>query len=270
MILTYFLPLAIMIVIYVSIGFELWGQRVIGEATTHQQDSINSKRRVVKMMIVVVSVFGTCWLPYHIYFIYSNIDPRINHWAYIQETYLAIYWLAMSNSMINPMIYFAMNNRFRQGFLQVFYFFTCRSNDQTNTANSCALGTMYQTQNHLSVGGQSQDRRFSNYSSYGFNRQPSTMSTKLTPNNIRVKINGNSCVKTTLAAPSTTTSTASSCAKKGAGISNYGNRLSVNAEVVCDLPTAPIITSNGGENNITTNNHYATTASNGGEKNVCL
>ena len=46
MILTYFLPLAIMIVIYVSIGFELWGQRVIGEATTHQQDSINSKRRV--------------------------------------------------------------------------------------------------------------------------------------------------------------------------------------------------------------------------------
>ena len=83
------------------------------------------------------------------------------------ETYLAIYWLAMSNSMINPMIYFAMNNRFRQGFLQVFYFFTCRSNDQTNTANSCALGTMYQTQNHLSVGGQSQDRRFSNYSSYG-------------------------------------------------------------------------------------------------------
>ena len=97
------------------------------------------------------------------------------------------------------------------------------------------------------------------------------MSTKLTPNNIRVKIKGNSCVKTTLAAPSTTTSsTASSCAKKGAGISNYSNRLSVNAEVVCDLPTAPIITSNGGENNITTNNHYATTASNGGEKNVCL
>ena len=35
-----------MIVIYVSIGFELWGQKVIGEATQHQQDSINSKRRV--------------------------------------------------------------------------------------------------------------------------------------------------------------------------------------------------------------------------------
>ena len=78
------------------------------------------------------------------------------------------------------------------------------------------------------------------------------MSTKLTvPNNIRVKINGNSCVKTTLA-PSTACTTTTT--------KNYGNKLSVNAEVVCDLPT-PIITN--GENNTITN------ASNG-EKKVCL
>ena len=29
----------------------------------------------------------------------------------LQEIYLAIYWLAMSNAMYNPMIYCFMNNR---------------------------------------------------------------------------------------------------------------------------------------------------------------
>ena len=78
--------------------------------------------------------------------------------------YLAIYWLAMSTSMINPMIYCVMNNRFRQGFLQVFLFFTCRSTHGTNMDNSCAMGVM--TNNHLLQPGQSShDRRFSNLSS---------------------------------------------------------------------------------------------------------
>ena len=82
---------------------------------------------------------------------------------------------------------------------------------------------------------------------------------------MRVKINGNSCVKTTLAAPSTTATTTANNTKR-AGISNYGNKLSVNAEVVCDLPTAPIIANNG-ENNITNN---AAASTNGENKNVCL
>merc|ERR550532_3885061 len=123
MMLTYFLPMAIMIGMYSAIGLELWGQQAIGEATAVQADSIKSKRRVVKMMVMVVIIFGVCWLPYHIYFIVSNVAPVINHSPYIQEIYLAIYWLAMSNSMYNPMIYCFMNNRFRQGFLSVFHFF---------------------------------------------------------------------------------------------------------------------------------------------------
>ena len=39
--------------------------------------------------------------------------PLLNNFiSYIfQEIYLSIYWLAMSNSMYNPMIYCVMNNR---------------------------------------------------------------------------------------------------------------------------------------------------------------
>ena len=46
MILTYFLPMAMMSATYAAIGRELWGQRAIGEATAAQKEGIKSKRRV--------------------------------------------------------------------------------------------------------------------------------------------------------------------------------------------------------------------------------
>lgn len=67
--------------------------------------------QVVKMMIVVVTIFVVCWLPTHIYFIVLSHLPHLSQSAYIQELYLGIYWLAMSNTMYNPIIYFWMNSR---------------------------------------------------------------------------------------------------------------------------------------------------------------
>lgn len=46
MIMTYFLPMAMMSATYATIGRELWGHRAIGEATAVQRESIKSKRRV--------------------------------------------------------------------------------------------------------------------------------------------------------------------------------------------------------------------------------
>lgn len=62
-------------------------------------------------MMMVVTIFAICWLPYHMYFIIIFYYPDINKWAPIQEVYLMFYWLAMSNSMYNPFIYCWMNNR---------------------------------------------------------------------------------------------------------------------------------------------------------------
>ncbi|XP_026477722.1 tachykinin-like peptides receptor 99D [Ctenocephalides felis] len=77
---------------------------------------------VVKMMMVVVIIFAVCWLPFHIYFLLTSQYPEITNEPYIREVYLGIYWLAMSNSMYNPIIYCWMNSRFRRGFKQ---FFSC-------------------------------------------------------------------------------------------------------------------------------------------------
>ena len=63
------------------------------------------------MFIVVVIIFAVCWLPYHVYFIYTYHDTEIRRQPYIQHVYLGFYWLAMSNSMFNPLIYYWMNAR---------------------------------------------------------------------------------------------------------------------------------------------------------------
>lgn len=62
-------------------------------------------------MMVVCVIFAVCWLPFQIYFIVTSYYPEITNSPYIQEVYLGIYWLAMSNSMYNPMIYCWMNSR---------------------------------------------------------------------------------------------------------------------------------------------------------------
>ncbi len=64
------------------------------------------------MFIVVVMLFAICWLPYHGYFVYQFIDHEVISYKYVQHIFLSFYWLAMSNAMINPLVYYYMNARF--------------------------------------------------------------------------------------------------------------------------------------------------------------
>ncbi|XP_063619643.1 tachykinin-like peptides receptor 86C [Cydia splendana] len=101
---------------YSAMGRVLWGSRSIGELTQRQIDSIRSKRKVVKMFILVIVIFGICWLPYQSYFIYTHFNPSIMYKKYVQHVYLGFYWLAMANAMVNPIIYYWMNAKFRTYF----------------------------------------------------------------------------------------------------------------------------------------------------------
>lgn len=71
------------------------------------------------MFACVVLIFIFCWAPYHMYFIYSYHNPSIARKAYIGHIFLFFYWLAMSNTCVNPIIYYVMNTRFRAYFNQV-------------------------------------------------------------------------------------------------------------------------------------------------------
>ncbi|KAH7982493.1 hypothetical protein HPB52_005389 [Rhipicephalus sanguineus] len=67
--------------------------------------------QVVKMLFTVVFLFAVCWLPYHAYFLYVSHNPHVVYLDHIQHVYLAMYWLAMSHAMCNPIVYYCMNKR---------------------------------------------------------------------------------------------------------------------------------------------------------------
>ncbi|XP_050600134.1 tachykinin-like peptides receptor 86C isoform X3 [Bombus affinis] len=110
---TYLVPMALMAICYTLMGRKLWGSKSIGELTYYQKKSIKSKRKVVKMFIIVVVIFAICWLPYQGFFIFVYHHKHLAENSNIQHVYLSFYWLAMSNAMVNPIIYYWMNNRFR-------------------------------------------------------------------------------------------------------------------------------------------------------------
>ena len=68
-------------------------------------------KKVVKMFVIIVCLFGICWLPYNVYFMYIYHDQSAPTRPHIKHVYLALYWLAMANSCVNPFIYYTMNKR---------------------------------------------------------------------------------------------------------------------------------------------------------------
>ncbi|OXB68569.1 hypothetical protein ASZ78_014348 [Callipepla squamata] len=119
-VLVYCFPLLVMGITYSVVGITLWGGEIPGDTSDKYHEQLKAKRKVVKMMIVVVTTFAICWLPYHTYFIVTGIYQQLNRWKYIQQIYLASFWLAMSSTMYNPIIYCCLNKRFRAGFKRAF------------------------------------------------------------------------------------------------------------------------------------------------------
>ena len=79
------------------------------------------------MLLVIVALFGICWLPLHVFIVVLDLAPglvqRASHNPYLQQLFIAIYytvhWLAMSNSFVNPIIYSFLNESFRVSIWQI-------------------------------------------------------------------------------------------------------------------------------------------------------
>uniref|UniRef100_A0A8D0CG94 Substance-P receptor n=1 Tax=Salvator merianae TaxID=96440 RepID=A0A8D0CG94_SALMN len=117
---SYVLPLLVIGYAYIVVGITLWASEIPGDSSNRYHEQVSAKRKVVKMMIVVVCTFATCWLPFHVYFLMQIFKPEWFEQKYIQQVYLTIFWLAMSSTMYNPIIYCCLNDRFRIGFKRAF------------------------------------------------------------------------------------------------------------------------------------------------------
>lgn len=76
------------------------------------------------MLVIVVVMFGICWLPLHAFSLVMDAHPEIlanangdqNQLRLLTGLYLSAHWLAMSNSFANPIIYGFTNESFRVRF----------------------------------------------------------------------------------------------------------------------------------------------------------
>lgn len=67
------------------------------------------------MLVIVVIMFGVCWLPLHTFFLMMDFNPQLTkaNKQLVTVIYYAVFWLAMSNSCANPVIYGFTNDSFR-------------------------------------------------------------------------------------------------------------------------------------------------------------
>ncbi|KAF7489501.1 Tachykinin-like peptides receptor 86C [Sarcoptes scabiei] len=112
----FFGPVLIMLTTYSAIIWILWGSKLPGEASENNlRHQKKSKRKVIKMVVVVLLVFVICWLPLQIILLYSIYFHSSNETlpSWFSNLIFYSYFIAYSNSVFNPLIYGGFNKNFR-------------------------------------------------------------------------------------------------------------------------------------------------------------
>ncbi|CAH3029136.1 unnamed protein product [Porites evermanni] len=112
----YLVPVIVICIFYSIISFKLWARRIPGNPTeVSLRNEELSKRRTIKILIIIVVVFALCWLPAHLmhFFIFFE-DKTFNNLSLI-----IIFGISHANSAINPYLNIVLNRNFRRPFLEV-------------------------------------------------------------------------------------------------------------------------------------------------------
>ncbi|XP_049782595.1 serine/arginine repetitive matrix protein 1-like [Schistocerca cancellata] len=115
--LQYIFPVICLLVTYTMIVYMVWNRAQPGEEYhLREVRALNARRKVIVMMIAVVTAFMICWLPLNVLLLVVEHQPAIEQWAGLPYLYLFCHWFAMSHACCNPIIYSWLNARFRAGF----------------------------------------------------------------------------------------------------------------------------------------------------------
>ncbi|XP_022080141.1 somatostatin receptor type 5-like [Acanthaster planci] len=99
---------------------------------------LQSRGRVIRMVLIVVVTFIICWAPDQVGFLILNLGG-LSHEYFNSLTYRAFTVLAFLNSCINPVIYIGLNKNFRVAVVQ---FFPC-ARRKVGTTPEEATGTVH-------------------------------------------------------------------------------------------------------------------------------
>ncbi|CAF3454804.1 unnamed protein product [Rotaria socialis] len=116
----YFIPLLITAFLYILCVRTISGRPSVGNSSKTLFSE--SKKRTMKMLIILLLVFAICWLPIQImnlkdFYLPSRksmFHPLNKRKCNASTTYCIFYWIAISSCCYNPFIYSWLNKNFRR------------------------------------------------------------------------------------------------------------------------------------------------------------
>ncbi|XP_033003990.1 prolactin-releasing peptide receptor-like [Lacerta agilis] len=115
LLITYLFPLLAILISYFKIFLKLKNRVVPGCVTQTQADWDRARRkRTFCLLVMVVVVFGVCWLPLHTFNLIRDININAIDPYYFSLVQLVCHWFAMSSACYNPFIYAWLHDSFRE------------------------------------------------------------------------------------------------------------------------------------------------------------
>ena len=112
-IINYLLPVSIISILYTITARKLWFHEVPGDVEQNRPQLQLTKRKVLRMLIIVFSVFALCWLPGQVFQLYLAVTEGVKDLPVVQ---VACLWFGYNNSAINPWLYICMNSKMCNAF----------------------------------------------------------------------------------------------------------------------------------------------------------
>ncbi|ODM90003.1 Neuropeptide FF receptor 2 [Orchesella cincta] len=121
----YLLPLGIILICYLTVGFHAYSCTVIlSDCNTKMKEIAHQKAKtaVTKTLLVIVFTFALSWLPLYIVTLRLKFGPETKSDLendVISIIYPIAQWLGYLNSGVNPIVYSFINRKFRMGFYSI-------------------------------------------------------------------------------------------------------------------------------------------------------
>ncbi|KAI0219836.1 hypothetical protein LSAT2_028662 [Lamellibrachia satsuma] len=130
---SYFLPLAVIVVNYLNIGRFLWrvSRQVSGGNTSNVS---KSKVAVVKMLALAATLFAVLWVPFFVLFTMEEIAGTDDSDSGGSTLDLVKQSMIILSTLTNPTVYALFNKRIRKGVVNMFRRCASSNSDITTTA----------------------------------------------------------------------------------------------------------------------------------------
>jgi len=115
----YVIPLTLIGAFYFAVCRKLWLRKIPGNPSAVNLRTANRfKKRTIKMLIIIVIVFGLCWLPAHVMHMFVFFKNDV-YKTFPQYAILLAFFVSHANSAVNPTLYITLNKNFMHAFRDI-------------------------------------------------------------------------------------------------------------------------------------------------------